>query len=535
MTFPVWSKALCAVRALALLPIFLLLPFFCPTIAFAQADSGSADGSLEAIRKQMEQGQGLFLAKNYEEAAATFEKGYENYPYSAFLFNAGVCYQKLGNADAALAAFRKYLQKDPTAPDAKAVRERIAKIEEAKKAAKDEGTEGEPSPVQMPDSSEQGMKSLVIIETEPAGAPVRVFQRTKDHAPEFVSGAKNTLWELVVERAAPLNLTLDVGRYHIVIDEFQDYNSAETNLDVSPGHVHHFKANLSQGEFTGFLEVTSNVVGAKLYLDDKGDKTAVWGQAPHGALISPGEHTLRVEAPGYEPVEMKVEVATGDKKVIEVLLARVGFGVLRLDADVGEVTLSIDGTPHGAWRQGQTALEAELSAGPHEILVSAKGYKDLRKTVNIPKGQILPMRARMVEKFPRGAAWTQAILAAGFVGASVYFGVESNRLNRELVAEREAGYLHDKDPRIKQGFWYSVGADAGFSVGGILAILATYNFIRDPYPDPKLQLGKKREFKRDRTGPAATPAPAASNGFDNWGLEFATPQDVRRLSPGGVQ
>jgi hypothetical protein len=486
---------------LALLPIFLLLPLFSPTVASAQTDSRSADGSLEAIRKQMEKGQGLFLAKNYQEAAATFEEGYKSYPYSAFLFNAGVCYQKLGNADAALSSFRSYLQKDPTAPDAAAVRERIAKIEEAKKAAKDDAADGEPAPVEMPDSSDQGMKSLVVIETEPPGAPVRVYRRTEDYAPEFVPGAKNSLWVVVAQRPAPLNLTLDVGRYHIVIDEFQEYNSAETNLDVSPGHVHHFKANLSQGEFTGFLEVTSNVVGAKLFLDDTGDKTAVWGQAPHGALISPGEHTLRVEAPGYEPTEMKVEVATGDKKIVEVLLTRVGFGVLRLDADVAEITLSIDGRPFGAWRQGESALEAELTAGPHEVLVSAKGYKDLRKTVNVPKGQILPMRARMIEKFPRGAAWTQAILSAGFIGASVYFGVESNRLNRELIAEREAGYLHDKDPRIKQGFWYSIGADAGFSVGGILALLATYNFIRDPYPDPKLQLGKTREFKRYRTGP----------------------------------
>src|SRR5690606_32653681 len=104
-------------------------------------------------------------------------------------------------------------------------------------------------------------------------------------------------------------------------------------------------------------EVTSNVVGAKLYLDDEGDKSAIWGEAPHGALISPGEHTLRVEAPGYEPVEMKVEVGTGDKKVLEVELVRVGFGVLRLDADVGEVTLSVDQRPYGVWRQGESALE----------------------------------------------------------------------------------------------------------------------------------------------------------------------------------
>src|SRR5690606_2950438 len=245
-------------------------------------------------------------------------------------------------------------------------------------------------------------------------------------------------------------------------------------------------------------DVKSNVVGAKLYLDDDGNRKTVWGESPHGALIAPGEHKLLIEAPGYEPVTVQVQVEAGDKKEIEVELERVRFGVLRLDADIGEVTLTVDEKPVGTWRQGQAAFEVELSAGPHEVLVSAKGYKDLEQTVTIPRGQVLPMRARMVEKYPRGAAWTQAILAAGFVGAGVYLGVESNRLNRDLSADRDAGYLHQGDPRLRQGFWYSVGADSAFAIGGILGLFATYNFIRDPYPDPKLQIGKEREFKEIR-------------------------------------
>lgn len=503
------------------LPLFFLVYLLLSQAAWCEP----GESGLEAIRSQMDQGQGLFLAKKYEEAAEVFEAGYQKHPYSAFLFNAGVCYQKLGRADAALDAFQRYLAKDPNAPDAAAVRERMAGISQAKSAAEaaeseaEEGAEG-PQAIDLPDDPGQGMKSLVIIESEPPGAPVKVYRRRLDSAPEFVEGATNDLWQLVTERATPLNLTLDVGRYHIVIEEFQEYNRTNSNLDVSPGHVHHFKANLSQGEFTGLLEVTTNVVGANLYLDDDGKKRTLWGKAPHGALISPGEHTLLVEAPGYKSVEHRVEVQMGDKESVEIELQRVEFGVLRLDADVGEVTLSVDGKPVGAWRQGQDAIEVELPAGSHDLLVSAKGYKDLRKLVTIPQGQILPMRARMVEKFPRGAAWTQAVLAAGFVGAGVYFGVESNRLNRELTEDRDAGYLHAEDPRIRRGFWYSIGADSGFAVGGILGILSTYNFLRDPYPDPILQLGKQRDFKRHRTGPESPGRGALSS--RPFGLEFAT-------------
>ncbi len=491
-----WLTPLCACLFLVLLSL---------TSGVSAADS---DAGLEVIRADMDKGQGLFLAGKYEEAAAAFEAGYQSHPYSAFLFNAGVCYQKVGKADSALQAFRTYLARDPSAPDAPQVKERIATIEavvlEAKQADADGTGKDQPSTdkVDLSDANQGGMKSLVVIETEPSGAPVSVYRRTDEKAPPFKNSAKNPGWELVVTKPAPLNLSLDLGRYRIEIEKFQDYNPAGTDLDVSEGHVHHFRANLSQGEFMGFLQVESNVKGALLYLDDDGKKSVVWGEAPHGALVAPGEHVVLIEAPGYEPVRLEVVIETSDKKELEVVLKRVGFGVLRLDANVKEVTLSVDQRPVGVWREGESALETELPAGKHDLLISSRGYKDLRKTVVVPAGQILPMRAQMVEKFPRTAAWTQAILSAAFIGAGVYFGVESNRLNKELSADSDAGYLHNKDPRINQGIWYSVGADTGFAVGGILAAFSTYNFIRDPYPDPVLQKGKVREFKNIRRAPS---------------------------------
>src|SRR5207244_1976695 len=62
----------------------------------------SAAKRLEAIRAEMERGQGLYVGGNYAGAAAVFEAGYVSYPYSAFLFNAGVCYQKLNDVEHAL-------------------------------------------------------------------------------------------------------------------------------------------------------------------------------------------------------------------------------------------------------------------------------------------------------------------------------------------------------------------------------------------------------------------------------------------------
>lgn len=470
----------------------------------------------------MEEGQALFITKDFERAASVFEGAYELYPYSAFLFNAGVCYERLGRSRAALAAFERYLEKDPDAPDAAQVKQRVARIRDGLQAAGGASDAPEPSlPSAQDEATDVAIQSLVVIETEPEGAPVLVYLDKSPDGSEASSFAEDSPhWELVATRTSPVHLTLAVGRYHIVVSPFREFNRSETDITVSPGHVHHFRANLSQGKFMGFLEITSNVVDATIYLDPKEDESeearTVWGRAPHNALVTPGPHRLRLEAPGYEPRYQEVVVGAGEKQSVTVKMTRVSFGIIRVDADVREVILSVDGKVIGSWRQGESAIEHRLSSGPHQLLVQAKGYKDLRKNIDVPRGQLVPLRAKMVEKYPRGAAWTQAVLAAGFLGAGIYLGVESNRLHRELTAQRSEGYLHAGDPDIKKGFWFSVGANSAFAISAILTGSSVFQFIRDPYPDPVLYRGKNREFEEMRHREASSvrsgPRPALGTG-----------------------
>lgn len=501
-------------RALCLL---VLLGLFA---AGASAQGGQK--GVEDIRLQMDRGQGLFLAGQFEQAAQIFEEGYQTYPYSAFLFNAGVCHQRVGNAEKALGLFRLYLEKDPTAPDAAQVQERIVQLEEALRQARleagwvepvegeEQETEAPPAvqtPIQVSDATNAKMKSLVVVETEPPGAPLQIFQRVDPRAAAFQEEGENPGWRLIAERTSPADFTLDVGKYHIVVEKFREFNRSETDIDVSPGHVHQFKANLSQGAFMAFLRVNSNVPGAYLYVDDDGRKKVAWGRAPYGQLVPPGSHVIQVEAPGYEPAKAVVELEAGEQKELDVQLVRLGYGLMRIDANAPEISVTVNKEQVGTWKRGEVALDVRLPAGKHEVFVRAPGHKDLRATVDVPRGQVLPVRAQMVESYPRGTAWAQAVLAAGFLGASTYFALESNRLEEELVEQRQLGYLSNSDSRLDQGYWYSIGADAGFVVGGVFAVLSAYNFIRDPYPDSQLRRGKRVEFE-DKL---AAPRPAASS------------------------
>jgi hypothetical protein len=58
--------------------------------------------------------------------------------------------------------------------------------------------------------------------------------------------------------------------------------------------------------------------------------------------------------------------------------------------------------------------------------------------------------------------------------------------------------LEEGDSRATKGRWYAIGADGGFVVGGVLGVLATYNFIKDPLPESSLRTDKPVEFEDPR-------------------------------------
>jgi hypothetical protein len=491
---------------------------------------------MEAIRQRMERGQSLYVGASYQQAAEVFEDGYTSYPYSAFLFNAGVCYQKLQAYDRALAKFREYLRVDPTAPDAAKVNERIAALEAARAAMApeagvpglpDAGAEvsgpdaGEgadagaavagPPPVILPDD-EQAMKSLVVVETEPAGAPLKMYQRVQGQAPPFQVGASNAGWVEVASTQSPANFTLAVGRYHIVVDKFRDYNVSHTDIDVQPGHVHQFKANLSQGEFMAFLRVAANVKGAHLYLDDKTKQRPEWGVTPHGELVPAGQHQVLIEAPGFKPLSAFVQVNHGEQKELEVTLARLDYGVVRLHSNT-DVSVALDGEPRGDYRVGGAPLEFKASAGMHQLAVTSVDRKDFEGIIEVPAGQVLPVHATMIQKYPRGGAWMEAVIGVALIGGGAVAGTISNQLHDDLVADRQGGTLEESDSRKTTGTWLAVGANVGFAGGAVLLGLATYNFIKDPLPPSSTQLDKPLEFddpKQERPTALAPRKPAAT-------------------------
>jgi hypothetical protein len=132
------------------------------------------------------------------------------------------------------------------------------------------------------------------------------------------------------------------------------------------------------------------------------------------------------------------------------------------------------------------------------LTVEADGRKTFEGTVEVPRGQVLPISVRLIPKFPRGAAWGQAAISAALFGGGIYLGLESERLKDELQSDAARGVLDGEDMRISKGRWFAAGADAAFVGGTVLAALSTWNFIRDPLPESSMTVQEAVEFEDPR-------------------------------------
>ncbi len=314
------------------------------------------------------------------------------------------------------------------------------------------------------------MKSLLSVQTEPEGARVTVRQ----------DGA------VVSAGPAPFAYSLDEGEYDVVV-EHPDYRSIEQHVRIRPGKVYVVIVEMSQGQFLGYLRATSDPPGASVYIDDR-DAGAV-GTTPFQNPLPTGTHTVWIERPGYAPEQREVEIGIGDEVELDVNLERVTYGRMRIVANVRGAEVFVDGV-----QVGEVPYEGDVEAGVHEVRVSAPGMKDWEEDVDIPRGQLVPMRLRLRPAPGRGGAVTTLVMAALITGGSGALHFMRNDLLSEVRRDRDLGILASNDPRINRGRYMTIGMDAGYGLGGLLGLLSIYAFLHDELPDSEGNVLEPRDW-----------------------------------------
>lgn len=460
---------------------------------FGASATASAQEPLEIARQHMEQGQTFYLQGRFDEAAAEFELAHEAQPFSAFLFNAAVAYENGGHLAHAVLLFERYLEVDPEASDEDEVRARIAHLRERIEArmsapptavdtpdttTPDTSAEGSPTaeipaaestppPAALPDD----FKSLVNVRTEPAGATVRLVDANG---------------QVVETGSAPVSQTLSAGRYHVTIDH-PDYNRAESDIEVEPGHVYLIVMNLSQGEFLGYLRVLSDPAGAAVFVDDHDAGSR--GVTPFEGTARVGTHHVWIERPGYETIERDVDVAVGADASLAVSMERSQEGRIRIIGNARGAQIFIDGIEEGA-----IPWEGEIRAGPHWVRVVAPDMKAWEQNVVIVRGQLTPVRVQLHPAPGRGGAIVSGVFTGLVLGGAVTMSILANEWATQLESERAHGTLASDDPRIDQGFGFSVAQYCGYGLAAILLGVTIYYATYDDLPPSEATVLEPRDF-----------------------------------------
>jgi len=184
---------------------------------------------------------------------------------------------------------------------------------------------------------------------------------------------------------APLDdVDIEAGRYALRI-EAPRYQPLEQELAITGRRVRQ-ALDLRLEPAWADVTLASAPPGASVAVDGE-----ALGQGGGTYEILEGERVLRLEAPGFAPLERTLSVTAGEAQDLGMLELTPARGVLSLRSEPGGANVSLDGE-----FAGQTPLELELEPGiDHRITLSRAGYKRRSTTVSMQAGAVAERRVKL--------------------------------------------------------------------------------------------------------------------------------------------
>ncbi len=428
----------------------------------------------------------------YAVAAERFLTAYEHKRYPAFLFNVAVSFEKAKQLEKAKQYFMKYLEQDANASDAAQVKLRLDVINQllappppppppppaaagrrrrrGRAAAADQPGRGRathdhaarrhhasappPAPLALPVLTDIETKGLVVIDSKPQGATIYLNDKRK-------GAFGKTPWQGSLE-SKPVRLIL----------EQKGWKAEERAISPRSDKLIDVYIALSEEHYLGWVEITSNVPGADVFIDRK--EIGAIGRTPFTGHLKPGKHTIFVERFGYDPIQRIIDVTPG---------TAIQHNFDMQAAQKGWVAISGRGVSGGRLIIDEkfacaTPCRTEVTPGKHEIVVEKKGMEDYESDLEVPRGVETTIEVQMSPRPPRTRAISTAVVAALLIGGGAYVGHLSEQNYNSINADISNGILIDSnDPRFLRGKIEAIGADVLFGVGAIVAITAVFGFF----------------------------------------------------------
>jgi outer membrane receptor for ferrienterochelin and colicins len=419
------------------------------------------DASLEAARVSFEKGQGLFQAGKYAEAAGHFEAALAARPFPQFLFNIGACHEKLGDYARAITYYQRYIAASPDAPDRKNTERRIAALEQAIDEVRgappaDPAAPPAEAPRALADVGAAGIKGVVVIESDPPDA--LIYLDNKKGRP-----LARTPWNG------------ELSGEHTLYLEREGYKPVERRISPSADKFLEVVFVMAEEDYLGWVNITSNVPGADIYIDDKA--VGVYNRTPFQGNLPPGKHEIWVTKEGYDEFHTSFELAAAERKQIVATLTGSPVGYVNIRGrDIEKTATFLDGQ-----KICDGACIHAVPQGEHQLTIKREGYKPYSTRITVKAKTETTVRAHLAERPGRADAVVAYVFAGVFIGGGIWAGREARALEDELAAEIAAGAPPPArdDPRFTRGKAYAIGADAAFVVGGASLLAAVYYTLRD--------------------------------------------------------
>lgn len=465
----------------------LVVVLLCAFGSVAQAQ----DESLNRAREFFDKAQTLFEAGTYEKAAEYFEKAYDARKFPQFLFNIGVCHEKLQKYQLAIDYYNRYLAEKPEAKDKGELRERIEVLKREIKRLEEEAKKVPPPPdpnapppdpnapppnpnakKEPPKPSEEvtklakvSVRGLVAIESEPQGATIYLDSK----------------------KAEPIGKTPwsgSIDGQHKVFIERKGYKPRETTIYPSSDKFGVYWFGLKEEDYLGWIEIKSNVPGSDIYIDDKA--SGVFQKTPYSGNIKPGKHTIWVSKEGYTEWTKEIEIVRGQTHEFLADLKGSPVGYLNLRGSGIEFTT--------IYLNGEVLCERgpcrkPVPEGTHTVTFKRAEHKPYTRTVVVQPKTETTVSARLAKEPGRGDAITAYVLSAAFLGGGIYMGLKSKSIKEELEDDIAAGSppVASNDERFgwippEGGKFWAVGADALYGLSAVTFLTAVYYTFRDKGP-----------------------------------------------------
>ena len=432
------------------------------------------DASLSRAEEHFNRGQALHATGKYEEAAVEFLAAYEARELPEFLFNVGVCYEKLakanpGNVDdwnKAIEYYRKYLDKSPKSEDRNSIKKRLKVLEEERDRITADLAKNASSPDAVKTSSqvesleEVAIRGLVVIESEPSEANIYLDDRKK-------GAMSKTPWSGTLEGE------------HVVYIERRGYKPVEKRISPSPDKLLVMSFTLAEEDYLGWIDIKSNVPGADIYVDDK--TSGVYSKTPFSGNLKPGKHKVWITADGYDEFYKEIVIDRGQTHSIDAKLKGSPVGYLNVRGEgIENTAIYVDGSmvcERGPCRKA-------VKEGRHKVEVKRSGYKTFSRQVEMQPRNEVTMRVELARKPGRSDAIWAYVFTVAFAGGGVFLGLQAQNIHDELRKDIDAGDppVDPNDSRFQRGKLFTIGADVAYGLAGITFLTAVYYTFRDKGP-----------------------------------------------------